>query len=48
MKTTEVKHNHPLDTDPGRSWESGEGRVREKGTVGYYKQKCWESLQRLH
>lgn len=30
METSEVKHNHPLDTDPGGIWDNGKGRDREK------------------
>lgn len=47
MKTSEAKHNHPLDTDPGGIWDDRKGMHREKVTVCYYTQKCWESLQWL-
>lgn len=33
METSEVKHNHPPDTDPGGIWDHGKGRDREKDTV---------------
>lgn len=47
METSEVKHNHPLDTDPGGIWDNGKRRAREKQTACYYTQKCWQSLQWL-
>lgn len=47
METSEVKHSHLLDTDPGGIWGRGKRRARKKATAYYYPQKCWESLQWL-
>lgn len=40
METSEVKHNHPPDTDPGGIWDDGKGRDREKNMVITYRKAC--------